>query len=44
MREIFEIGEIVIGIYKIGKYIGEVINSCFGSYVVKVLVVLKYLV
>ncbi len=27
MRETFEIGEIVTGIYKTGKYIGEVTNS-----------------
>ena len=42
MRETFEIGEIVTGIYKTGKYIGEVTNSRHGSYVVKVLAVLKH--
>ena len=42
MRETFEIGEIVTGIYKTGKYIGEVTNSRPGSYVVKVLAVLKH--
>lgn len=42
MRETFEIGEIVTGIYKTGKYIGEVTNSRPRSYVVKVLAVLKH--
>lgn len=42
MRETFEIGEIVTGIYKTGKYIGEVTNSRPGSYIVKVLAVLKH--
>lgn len=42
MRETFEIGEIVTCIYKTGKYIGEVTNSRPGSYVVKVLAVLKH--
>ncbi|KEK25140.1 kinase-associated lipoprotein B [Bacillus gaemokensis] len=42
MKETLEIGEIVTGIYKTGKYIGEITNSRPGSYVVKVLAVLKH--
>ncbi|WP_459501630.1 kinase-associated lipoprotein B [Bacillus sp. C1] len=42
MNETFQIGEIVTGIYKTGKYIGEITNSRPGSYVMKVLAVLKH--
>ncbi|MBY0598155.1 kinase-associated lipoprotein B [Bacillus bingmayongensis] len=42
MSETFQIGDIVTGIYKTGKYIGEITNSRPGSYVVKVLAVLKH--
>ncbi|ABS23725.1 kinase-associated lipoprotein B [Bacillus cytotoxicus] len=42
MKETFEIGEIVTGIYKTGKYIGEITNKRPESYVVKVLAVLKH--
>ncbi|MFA9560549.1 kinase-associated lipoprotein B [Evansella sp. AB-rgal1] len=38
----FEIGDIVTGIYKTGKYIGEVTVVKEGRYVVRVLAVLKH--
>ncbi|WP_096435138.1 kinase-associated lipoprotein B [Alteribacter populi] len=38
----FKIGETVTGIYKTGKYIGEIIEEKPERYVVKVLAVLKH--
>ncbi|MBU9711778.1 kinase-associated lipoprotein B [Evansella tamaricis] len=42
MSERFDIGERVTGIYKTGKYIGEITESKPGRYVVQVLAVLKH--
>ncbi|MDM5190541.1 kinase-associated lipoprotein B [Bacillus sp. DX4.1] len=42
MNETLQIGEIVTGIYKTGKYIGEITNIRPAQYVVKVLAVLKH--
>ncbi|MEH7461990.1 kinase-associated lipoprotein B [Bacillus thuringiensis] len=42
MNETFQIGDIVTGIYKTGKYIGEITNVRPQHYLVKVLAVVKH--
>ncbi|MDQ0255682.1 kinase-associated protein B [Evansella vedderi] len=42
MSEHYEVGQIVTGIYKTGKYIGEITEIKPERYVVKVLAVLKH--
>ncbi|MDP7979306.1 kinase-associated lipoprotein B [Bacillus multifaciens] len=42
MNETFQIGDIVTGIYKTGKYIGEITNIRPQHYLVKVLAVVKH--
>ncbi|WP_096200613.1 sporulation phosphorelay system protein KapB [Bacillus sp. FJAT-45350] len=42
MSEKFEVGQIVTGIYKTGKYIGEITMERPEQYVMKVLAVLKH--
>lgn len=42
MSETLQIGEIVTGIYKTGKYIGEITNIRPAHYVVKILAVMKH--
>ncbi|SFJ90858.1 MULTISPECIES: kinase-associated lipoprotein B [unclassified Bacillus (in: firmicutes)] len=42
MNETFQIGDVVTGIYKTGKYIGEVTNVRPQHYLVKVLAVVKH--
>ncbi|MFD0767354.1 kinase-associated lipoprotein B [Bacillus sp. CGMCC 1.60114] len=42
MNETFQIGDVVTGIYKTGKYIGEITNVRPQHYLVKVLAVVKH--
>ncbi|PEA53733.1 kinase [Bacillus pseudomycoides] len=42
MNETFQIGDIITGIYKTGKYIGEITNVRPQHYLVKVLAVVKH--
>lgn len=42
MNETFQTGDVVTGIYKTGKYIGEITNVRPQHYLVKVLAVMKH--
>lgn len=42
MDKDFQVGQIVTGIYKTGKYVGEILGKHKGRYLIEILAVLKH--